>query len=98
MGHNLNKDLKALGLHHPDELCYDTMHYFKNRTLKRLAAELLRREIQGGGDNGVKVHDPLEDATAVMDIYLRNVHYSKEEMGYEDLVEMYLSEIEVEGG
>jgi len=90
VGHNLKKDLKALGLHHPDKLCYDTMHYFKYRTLKRLAAELLGREIQGG-DNGV--HDPLEDATAVMDIYLQYVHYNKENMGYEDLVEVYLSEI-----
>jgi hypothetical protein len=70
------------------------MHYFKYRTLKRLAAELLGREIQGGDNGGgVKVHDPLEDATAVMDIYLQYVNYNKEDMGYEDLVEVYLSEI-----
>jgi hypothetical protein len=100
VGHNLKKDLTALGLQHPDELCFDTMHYFKNRTLKRLAADLLGREIQGGreilvGVNSGGGHSPLEDATAVMDIYLQHVHYNKEEMEYEDLVEMYLSEIDM---
>ena len=98
VGHNVGKDLAALGLderHVPLERRRDTMRYAAlqgpsgfGRTLAELALKKLGRPIQ------VKArHDPEEDAVAALDLYLKYCHYDPSLMGYEDLVEYYAAEM-----
>jgi hypothetical protein len=102
VGHNLPKDLGALGLDLaavPAALRRDTMRFATlqggrgrgrhGRALAALAAERLGRAIQvraGGRGRGAR-HDPAEDAAAALDLYLECCHYDRARMSFEDLVE-----------
>lgn len=78
VGHNLRKDLAALGLDYSDSKCYDTMDFgpFQSRgkssawTLKRIAQQFLSIEIQAqpGGP-----HDIVEDTRTVYELFVRIV-------------------------
>jgi hypothetical protein len=93
VGHNLGKDLAALGMTHPAALRRDTMRYPAlqgpaglGRSLAELARTKLGRRIQAAAR-----HDPREDAVAALDLYLRYCHYDVGGMAYDDLVEHYAS-------
>ncbi|KAI3438838.1 hypothetical protein D9Q98_001255 [Chlorella vulgaris] len=95
VGHHLSKDLGALQLHHPWADQRDTLRYRQlqgrrgaGRKLRQLSAEKLGREIQR-----TKRHSPREDAQAAMDLYLQHVHFEKQYMRYEDLVELHLAQL-----
>lgn len=101
VGHNIGKDLSALGIEGnvPLERRRDTMRYAAlqgpsglGRSLAGLAASRLGRTIQDTAR-----HDPLEDAVAALELYLRYCHYDTETMGYEDLVE-HLTATALRGG
>eukprot|EP00877_Chromochloris_zofingiensis_P000591 jgi/Chrzof1/10532/Cz05g02080.t1 len=63
------------------------------RSLKRLAQEHLGKEIQRKGLNGRGVlHDPLEDATAVMELYTKVIAASPP-AAYDDMVAYYTNQI-----
>lgn len=96
VGHNLAKDLTSLGINAsiPLELRRDTMTYpcLQNekghgRALSHLAETKLNRVIQ------LDRHDSREDALATLDLYLKYCHYDETGMDYDDLVELYLSQI-----
>jgi hypothetical protein len=100
VGHNLPKDLGALGLDLkavPAALRRDTMRFAAlqggrgrgrhGRALAALAAERLGRAIQAGGRGRGARHDPAEDAAAALDLYLRCCHFDRARMPFEDLVE-----------
>jgi hypothetical protein len=98
VGHNLTKDLVALGLDSsvPTALRRDTMRYAClqsdkgfGRSLAELARIKLGRVIQKRGQR----HDPYEDAVAALDLYLQCVHYNRDVMGYEDLVQLYAQQL-----
>lgn len=101
VGHNLGKDLTALGVDTavPLNLRRDTMRYARlqgprgfGRTLAQLTEAKLGRVIQAAAR-----HDPAEDAVAALDLYLQYCHFDPDLMGYEDLVELYASQL-VQGG
>jgi DNA polymerase III epsilon subunit-like protein len=98
VGHNITKDLSALGItekHVPVSRRRDTMRYPQlqnekgcGRALAELAQVKLGRKIQQ-----CSPHDPMEDACATMELYMKYCHYDESLMEYDDLVEYYLSQI-----
>lgn len=100
VGHNLGKDLVALGLDEvsvPLHLRRDTMRYAvlqgpsgHGRSLQELAKKRLNRDIQLKTQ---KLHDPREDALAALDLYLTFCHFDTSLMSYEDLVEHLAAEV-----
>ena len=75
VGHGLKNDFEALKIDHPSSLIRDTARYhlFKSargqpRKLKHLTLELLQYAIQ----EGKKGHDPMIDAKAALDLYLKH--------------------------
>lgn len=98
VGHNLSKDLVSLGIterHIPMKYRRDTMRYpaLQNekghgRSLAELSLFKLGREIQQSVP-----HDPCEDAQATLDLYVKYCHYDESLMGYDDLVEYYMSQM-----
>lgn len=97
VGHNVGKDLIALGLDDivPLHRRRDTMRYSAlqgptghGRSLAELARKRLGRRIQ----TSVR-HDPAEDAIAALDLYLKYCHYDPALMQYDDLVEYYASQL-----
>lgn len=98
VGHNLAKDLTCLGIADriPVNLRRDTMRYSSlqdsrgfGKSLSHLTRTKLGREIQVCGQR----HDPYEDAVAALELYVKYVHFDKERMSYNDLVEMYTQNI-----
>ncbi len=98
VGHNLSKDLLALGMTErmvPADQRRDTMMYAslqdekgRGRALAELAELKLGRKIQRGDR-----HSAEEDARATMELYLGWCHFDERLMGYEDLVEYQVSRI-----
>lgn len=91
VGHGVRKDLNFLGIDHPNSLVYDTMSLplFQNQagnalSLKRLAATFLDIAIQPAGC----LHDPEEDAKAVMQLFVRYAEPKLLET-FDDLVGYY---------
>lgn len=72
VGHDIQHDLAALGLDHPHHLLRDTSLFFRDPQtgskikLKTLAMQKLGLGLQQRG----RAHDPKEDATAAMLLYL----------------------------
>eukprot|EP01026_Neomeris_dumetosa_P033584 TRINITY_DN26856_c0_g1_i1.p1 TRINITY_DN26856_c0_g1~~TRINITY_DN26856_c0_g1_i1.p1 ORF type:complete len:248 (-),score=20.62 TRINITY_DN26856_c0_g1_i1:272-973(-) len=94
VGHSLDKDMEALGLVHPPELCRDTMSYkkFKNRgggarSLQHLASKHLRCEIQLGR------HNPCEDAQTSLNLYLDKILPYNSQLSELEMKEKFLKEI-----
>lgn len=76
VGHGLMKDLTALGITHPTQLQVDTAllppflsRGGQARRLQALSSELLGSTIQSAG----RQHSALEDASAVLQLYIRFV-------------------------
>lgn len=100
VGHNLGKDLAALGLDEtnvPLHLRRDTMRYEvlqgpsgHGRSLQELAKKRLNRNIQLKSQ---RLHDPREDALASLDLYLTFCHFDTSLMTYEDLVEHLTAQV-----
>jgi hypothetical protein len=98
VGHNLAKDLLALGMTAkmvPVDRRRDTMMYAAlqnekgcGRSLAELAELKLGRKIQRGDR-----HSSEEDARATMELYLGWCHFDERLMGYDDLVEYQTSRI-----
>ena len=98
VGHNLAKDLLALGITEkmvPSGLRRDTMAYSalqnekgKGRSLAELAEVKLGRIIQRGDR-----HCAAEDARATMELYLGWCHFDEGLMSYDDLVEYQVSKL-----
>lgn len=101
VGHNVGKDLLALGIDEkivPLARRRDTMRYKAlqgpkgfGKSLVELAATKLGRKIQAQSR-----HDPCEDAVAALDLYLMFCHYDRALMSYDDLVESYSQDIIVD--
>lgn len=97
VGHNLVKDLTALGLDHvvPQQLRRDTMRYPVLQTARGFGstlADLTERKL-GRRIQVEKRHDPKEDALAALELYLEFCHFDPSLMDYDDLVEYYASEM-----
>lgn len=98
VGHNLAKDLLALGITEkmvPPGLRRDTMAYSAlqnekgcGRSLAELAEVKLGRTIQRGDR-----HCAAEDARATMELYLGWCHFDEGLMSYDDLVEYQVSKL-----
>ena len=98
VGHNLSKDLLALGITEkmvPPGLRRDTMAYSAlqnekgyGRSLAELAEVKLGRTIQRGDR-----HCAAEDARATMQLYLGWCHFDEGLMSYDDLVEYQVSKL-----
>ena len=98
VGHNLSKDLLALGITEkmvPPGLRRDTMAYSAlqnekgcGRSLAELAEVKLGRTIQRGDR-----HCAAEDARATMELYLGWCHFDEGLMSYDDLVEYQVSKL-----
>lgn len=98
VGHNLSKDLLALGITEkmvPPGLRRDTMAYSAlqnekgcGRSLAGLAEVKLGRTIQRGDR-----HCAAEDARATMELYLGWCHFDEGLMSYDDLVEYQVSKL-----
>ena len=98
VGHNLAKDLLALGMTDrmvPAHQRRDTMMYAAlqnekgcGRSLAELTELKLGRKIQRGSR-----HSSEEDAKATMELYLGWCHFDERLMNYEDLVEYQVSRI-----
>lgn len=96
VGHNLAKDLMALGIDekmvHPsrrrDTMSYASLQNEKGcgRSLAELAQSKLGRTIQRGDR-----HCAAEDAKATMELYLGFCHFDESLMSYDDLVEYHVS-------
>ena len=100
VGHNLGKDLAALGLDEtnvPLHLRRDTMRFAvlqgpsgHGRSLQELAKKRLNRDIQLKSQ---RLHDPREDALASLDLYLTFCHFDTSLMTYDDLVEHLTAQV-----
>jgi DNA polymerase III epsilon subunit-like protein len=77
VGHNLRKDLAALGIAYYDSRCYDTMDFelFQSsrgksaRTLKHISGQFLGLSIQPAG----QPHDITEDCLTVYELFVKVV-------------------------
>lgn len=98
IGHNLAKDLMALGItekmvpisQRRDTMAYSALQNDKGcgRSLAELAELKLGRRIQQRGR-----HCSEEDAKATMQLYMEFVHFDEALMSYDDLVEYQVSRL-----